>query len=105
MNRIGAPSLFLLALLCALVEPVLANKFTTISGGVNGMSREKIAILKQISLYAGGFLLMLAVVAVLTRKRFEGFVGYTSKKDLSTAVKGAAVLSVAGAILLLIGAV
>ena len=81
----------LFKLICALfiltacfVEPAVANKFTTIGGGVSGADREKILILKQISAIAGNFLILLAIIALLTRGRFEGFIGmYKGKKGES----------------------
>lgn len=69
------------------VDPAIANKFTTISGGVSGADREKILVLKQISVIAGNFLILLAVIALLTRGRFEGFIGmYKGKKGESVTV-------------------
>ncbi|MCB1761000.1 MAG: hypothetical protein KDI68_14610 [Gammaproteobacteria bacterium] len=102
MYRIAAISLFSLLLLVLASEPALANKFTTISGGVNGMSQEKVLFLKKISLYTGAFLLFLAGLALLTRNRFEGFIGYVSKGDVSSIVKGATVLTVIGFIMMLL---
>jgi hypothetical protein len=103
MNRVATISLLSLVVLAVASEPALANKFTTISGGVNGMSQEKVLFLKKISLYAGAFFLFLAGLALLTRNRFEGFVGYVSKGDISSIVKGATVLTVVGSIMLVIG--
>ena len=88
-------SLFLL-FCCVIVDPALANKFETISGGVNGMNKEKIRLLKDISLYAGGFLVFLAILSIITRNRFEGFVGYSSRSDSSSTLQGATILTVAG---------
>jgi len=90
--------LMFLLLWCAGIDPVLANKFETISGGVSGMSREKLDLLKNISLYLGGFLIFLALLALLTRNRFEGFVGYSGRDSFSAALKGATVLTVAGSV-------
>ncbi|HXK55347.1 MAG: hypothetical protein KDI74_04145 [Gammaproteobacteria bacterium] len=96
--------LVLLVLLWTMaVDPLMANKFETISGGVNGLSQEKIRLLKEISLYTGGFLLMLSVIALITRKRFEGFIGYSSRNDSSATLKGAAILAVAGTIFIGLG--
>jgi len=91
--------LLLTLLLCIGLEPVLANKFETIGGGVSGLSREKVQILKQISFYSGGFLLFLSVLALLARNRFEGFVGYSSRNKSGSALKGALVLGVFGGLL------
>ena len=91
-------SFYLLPLWSLAVDPVMANKFETISGGVNGMDWEKIMLLKDISLYAGVFLIFLALLALATRNRFEGFVGYSSHGNSSATLKGAAILSVAGTV-------
>ncbi len=92
---------FSFLLLCMVLEPAFANKFETIGGGVSGLSREKIELMKQISLYAGGFFLFLGVVMLLTRNRFEGFVGLASDKGMGIAYKGAVINAVIG--LLLVG--
>ncbi len=93
MNRTSLITLALL-LIVAAIEPALANKFETIGGGVSGMDKEKIELLQTISLYAGGFFFFLAITVALTRNRFEGFVGYSSRKDQGIALKGAATLMV-----------
>lgn len=90
--------LLFLLLWCAGADPVLANKFETISGGVSGMNQEKIELLKDISLYAGGFLIFLAGVALVTRNRFEGFIGYSGRGDFSSTLKGATALTVVGSV-------
>jgi len=100
MHR-ALPSLSLAILLFSIgLEPALANKFETIGGGVSGLSREKVLLLKEIVRYAGGFLMFLGVMALITRNRFEGFVG-NAKKGANAATKGGIALLVIG--LLLIG--
>jgi len=91
---------FVLLLLGIGLEPALANKFETIGGGVSGLSHEKVQLLKEIVRYAGGFLMFLGILALITRNRFEGFVG-GAKKGTSAATQGGIVLLVIG--LLLIG--
>jgi len=99
MQRLSLYLVLILLLWGMGADPVLANKFETISGGVNGMNQEKIELLKTISLYAGGFLLFLSMIALLTRKRFEGFVGYSSRSGgTSTTLIGVAVLTFAGTV-------
>jgi len=94
-------SLFLLLISMA-IDPVLANKFETIGGGVSGLDREKVELIKQISFYAGCFSLLLGVITLLVRNRFEGFIGYASKKRSGVAaIKGSIGLGLFG--LLLIG--
>ena len=96
------PLITSLALL-SIFDPALANKFETIGGGVTGLSQEKLQLLKQISLYSGGFLLLLSIMAMLTRNRFEGFVGYSSRGQARIAVKAAIFLACLGALFLAIG--
>lgn len=62
-------------------ETAFANKFTTIGGGVSGLSDEKINILKQIGAYTGTFFILLGVLSVVTKDRFESFVGMRSKNQ------------------------
>lgn len=68
------PFLCMLFLL-TLGDTVLANKFTTIGGGVSGASHEKLDILKNIGAYSGLFFLFLGLMGILTRRRYEGFIG------------------------------
>ncbi len=97
MHRNLLPLLFLASALLA--EPTLANKFETIGGGVSGLSREKILLLKEIVYYAGGFLLFLGVMALVTRNRFEGFVGIAGKGP-GAATKGGIAMMVIGGVLI-----
>jgi len=97
------PILSLTTLLLSIwLEPALANKFETIGGGVSGLSREKILLLKEIVRYAGGFLMFLGILALITRNRFEGFVG-GAKKGTSAATQGGIALLVIGLILIGLG--
>ena len=101
--RFFAVAAQLLLLLVWGLEPALANKFETIGGGVSGLSRDKLDLLKQISLYTGSFFVFLGVVALLTRKRFEGFIGYSAGANSEIAIKGAAFMTILGTLLILIG--
>ncbi len=86
-----------------LIEPVYANKFETIGGGVSGANASKLSILKEIALYAGGFLLFLGLASLVTRNRFEGLIGVRSKnKKFELVLVTPILLMVAGGILLLI---
>lgn len=74
--------LILFALMLAAIllpEMALANKFTTIGGGVSGEEMLKLGILKQIAAYAGLFFILLGTLGLLTRSRFEGFIGMQKK--------------------------
>ncbi len=88
-------TMLLFALIAA--DPALANKFETIGGGVGGISREKLMLLKEISVYAGAFFLFLGIAALLTRGRFEGFIG------LKSGVAGPIFLLVLGALMTAVG--
>ena len=96
MRRVLIYTLLFLLLCGAGIDLAFANKFETISGGVNGMDREKIRLLKNVSMYAGAFLLLLALLAWVTRNRFEGFVGYSKGRGNTAVLKGITVLSVVG---------
>jgi nitrate reductase gamma subunit len=88
MQRIK-PFLFLIAagLLLAITDPSLAgNKFTTIGGGVSGQSKDKIALMKNLSIYIGGFLVLVGIAGLATKKRFEGMVLMASGKGVDKAV-------------------
>lgn len=50
----------------ASVEPALANKFETISGGVGGSTRAKIEWLQRFLYASGGISLVCAFLAMLT---------------------------------------
>ncbi len=87
----------------AIVEPALANKFQTIGGGVSGGSASKVAVLKEIALYAGGFLIFLGLSSLLTRNRFEGLIGMrSSKKEVELITAVPIVLIVIGGLLLVV---
>lgn len=73
-------ALFVVSLTAVAVpEIAFANKFTTIGGGVSGISEEKLNILKQIGAYTGTFFILLGILSIATRDRFESFVGMRLK--------------------------
>jgi nitrate reductase gamma subunit len=98
------PFLFFIVagVLLVIAEPLLAgNKFVTIGGGVSGISREKIALLKTISGYAGGIIILISLAALLTRRRYEGTILIASKrKKMDASVIVPLVLSVVGLVLI-----
>mgnify|MGYP006921590503 FL=1 len=78
---------FSMLFLLTLGDTVLANKFTTIGGGVSGASHEKLDILKKIGAYSGLLFLFLGLMGILTRRRYEGFIGQSKKgKKVSSGV-------------------
>ncbi len=74
------PIILLLTLLLS-VDTALANKFTTIGGGVAGAEQDKTAVLTIIGAYTGLFFILLGVLGIVTRKRFEGFIGFLKKGE------------------------
>ena len=69
-------------LICALaIEPALANKFETISGGVSGSSRVKQEWVEGFLMVAGGVAMLLAVLALVIPHTNPLFVNYTTWKQ------------------------
>ncbi len=98
MDRVK-PFLFLIAaaFLLAITDPALAgNKFTTIGGGVVGQKEEKIALIKNLSGYLGGFLVLVGIAGLVTRKRFEGMVMMVTGKKFDPAVVASLVVMIIG---------
>ncbi len=94
--------LIIAGVLLVMTDPALAgNKFVTIGGGVSGISREKIALLKTISGYAGGIIILISMAALITRQRYEGTALIASKKKkMDASVIAPLVLSVFGLVLI-----
>jgi hypothetical protein len=93
--------LTLLALLIIAIEPAFAgNKFTTIGGGVSGTETEKLARLKDLSPWAGGFLILMSFAALMTKNRYEGLIGLVTGKKFEAVAIVPIVLFVLGLILI-----
>lgn len=93
------PLLFLIiaGLLLAMVDPALAsNKFTTIGGGVSGQSKEKIALMKNLSVYIGGFLVLVGIAGLATKRRFEGMVLMATGKGADKAALISLIIMIVG---------
>ncbi len=90
--------------LLVLADPALAgNKFTTISGGVSGVDLKKLALLKDISGYAGGVMLVISLAALLTRRRHGGDSMSANKKNrMDTSIIAPLILSGIGLIFIII---
>jgi hypothetical protein len=73
------PILFILFtfVLVATVLPEIT--LATIGGGVSGEEQLKLGVLKQIAAFSGLFFILLGVLGLLTRSRFEGFIGMQKK--------------------------
>lgn len=72
-----ALSLFLTLLF---VEPLLANKFETIGGGISGSSRVKIEYLQIIAFVAGGIFLIAGILAIVLHDKNAQTLNYTMWK-------------------------
>jgi hypothetical protein len=68
-SRIYIPLLILFMAGLTLVEPVLANKFETIGGGVSGMSHEKYQMLQNVAGGAGLFFILLGLISLVPQLR------------------------------------
>jgi hypothetical protein len=68
-------------LLGLFVEPVLANKFETISGGVSGSLNIKREWLQAFFLVTGGISLLAAILAVVVPHRNALFLNYANWKQ------------------------
>ncbi len=73
---------FLLSLfsLFLLIEPALANKFETISGGVSGSFTVKREFIQTAILIVGGGFLLGAVLAVVVPRNNAAFLNYANWK-------------------------
>lgn len=94
--------LLFLSLVFLGVELAEASRFEKIGGGVSGSSQEKIEVLQLISLIAGNFFIFLGIVALLTRNRFEGFIGMYQKKKGEAVTRVPQGLIIFGSILILL---
>ena len=91
----------LIALLfCCCLEPALANKFVTIGGGVAGNRSEKVMLLKDLVPFAGGFLILIGILALITRSRFEGLIGMVTGKRWEPITIVPLIMIIIGAILI-----
>jgi len=72
------PTLPWLLLACLLFsEPLLANKFETIGGGVQGSTRVKLEYLRVVAYIASGIFLVSGVLAILLHNRNAQTLNYT----------------------------
>lgn len=66
--------------LLLLAEPALANKFETISGGVNGSFRAKTDFIQTLLLTLGSGFMIGAVLAVVVPRTNAAFLNYANWK-------------------------
>jgi uncharacterized integral membrane protein len=62
-------------------EPLLANKFETIGGGVSGSTRAKIEYLQVIGYVAGTILLIAGILAIVLHNKNAQTLNYTMWKS------------------------
>lgn len=72
-----ARSLFLMLLIA---EPLLANKFETIGGGVSGSTQVKVEYLQIIASVTGGIFLIAAILAIVLKNKNAQTLNYTMWK-------------------------
>lgn len=101
-NALFVSLLVVLTTLSLFSEPLFANKFTTIGGGVSGDRGEKIAVLKTVSVIAGNFFILLGILALLTRNRFEGFIAVYSGSKKDAVIRVPIILIILGSVLVLL---
>lgn len=95
MNHLYRYWPLLLFPILVLAEPVLANKFETIGGGVTGSFRMKKQFVQSALLYGGVGFLVAAVMAVVVPHTNASFLNYANWKT------SAIVLATIGATLLI----
>jgi hypothetical protein len=82
------------------IDPAFAgNKFTTIGGGVSGTETEKLARLKDLTPWAGGFFILMAIASLATKNRYEGLVGLVTGRKFEAVAIVPIVLFILGLIL------
>ncbi|MCU7920019.1 MAG: hypothetical protein KZQ95_16930 [Candidatus Thiodiazotropha sp. (ex Epidulcina cf. delphinae)] len=74
---------WLLLLTLFFTEPLLANKFETIGGGVQGSTKVKAEYLQIVAYVAGGIFLVAGVLAIVLRDRNALTLNYTMWKSSS----------------------
>ncbi len=75
-----AATLFILLLFA---QPLLANKFETIGGGVQGSARDKVEYLHVIAYIAGGLFLIAGILAIALHNKNAHTLNYTMWKSSS----------------------
>lgn len=81
LRRVSTRLLLLSVILAALIDPALANKFETISGGVSGSFRFKQEWLQVFFLVAGGLSVLGAVLAVVVPHRNALYMNFSTWKQ------------------------
>jgi hypothetical protein len=90
----------LLLLFIAVEGAFAGNKFTTIGGGVSGSKTQKLAHFQELMPWAGGFLILVGLAALLTKNRYEGLIGLVTGKKFEAVTVVPLVLMVIGLFLI-----
>lgn len=75
--------LWLLFILLLFTEPLLANKFETIGGGVQGSKQVKVEYLQIVAYIAGGIFLISGILAIALHNQNAQTLNYTMWKSSS----------------------
>jgi uncharacterized integral membrane protein len=65
-------------------EPLLANKFETIGGGVQGSTKVKVEYLQVIAYAVGGILLIAGILSIVLHNKNAQTLNYTMWKSSAT---------------------
>jgi hypothetical protein len=85
LNSMLPWTLFLLLIvLLTLSDPLLANKFETIGGGVQGTTKVKIEYLQVIAYVASGIFLIAGILAIALHNKNSQTLNYTMWKSSAT---------------------
>lgn len=74
---------WLLFILALFTEPLLANKFETIGGGVSGSTKVKIEYLQIIAYVAGGIFVIAGILSIVLHNNNAQTLNYTMWKTSS----------------------
>jgi hypothetical protein len=77
-------TILLLILLLTMMDPVLANKFSTIGGGVSGSSEIKIEFLKIAAYVVAAVFILFGILSVVQRNQNAQTLNYTMWKSSAT---------------------
>lgn len=92
------PWIILLALCFS--EPLLANKFETIGGGVQGQTKVKIDFLRVFAFVASGVFLLAGILSIVTHDKNSQTLNYTMWKASATLFFLLSIGALTGALLL-----
>jgi uncharacterized membrane protein YidH (DUF202 family) len=91
---------WLLFILALFSEPLLANKFETIGGGVSGSTKVKIEYLQIMAYVVGGVFMIAGVLSIVLHNQNAQTLNYTMWKTSSTLFFILSVCSFAAAVIM-----